>query len=170
MEVPTELIDRIDAAAADELLSRSAEVRGLNTAYAGAGMNADARVARSYQGKQPMKFEPGNKLSTGRARGSRNRLANFVFQDVLQFWTDPTADGKTTKGKAALLTMWRERPHEFVKAVFAIMPKEFLFESVVTELADDELDRMIEIFREQQRLAQEQPLKMIEIRQPENAR
>jgi hypothetical protein len=64
-------------------------------------------------------------------------------------------DGKTTKGKAALLTMWRERPHEFVKSVFSIMPKEFVFESIVTELADDELDRMIEMFREQQRLARE---------------
>jgi 2,4-dienoyl-CoA reductase-like NADH-dependent reductase (Old Yellow Enzyme family) len=66
--------------------------------------------------------------------------------------------------------MWRERPGEFVKAVFGIMPKEFVFESIVTELDDEELNRMIEAFREQQRLAQEQPLKMIEIRQPENAR
>jgi hypothetical protein len=100
-------------------------------------------------------FEPGNTVSVGRPRGSRNRLANSVFQDVLAFWNEPTADGKTTKGKAALLTMWRERPHEFVKSVFSIMPKEFVFESIVTELADDELDRMIEMFREQQRLARE---------------
>jgi hypothetical protein len=100
-------------------------------------------------------FEPGNALSVGRPRGSRNRLANSIFQDVLAFWNEPTADGKTTKGKAALLTMWRERPHDLAKSVFTIMPKEFVFESIVTELTDDELDRMIEMFREQQRLARE---------------
>jgi hypothetical protein len=103
-----------------------------------------------------MKFESGNHFSSGRPKGARNKLANSVFQDVLQFWNEPTADGKTTKGKAALLTMWRERPHEFVKSIFAIMPREFWVESIVTELADDELDRMIELFREQQRIAREE--------------
>jgi hypothetical protein len=52
---------------------------------------------------------------------------------------------------------------ELVKAVFGILPREFLFENVVAELDDVELNAMIEAFREQQRLAAlEQPQKMIE--------
>jgi hypothetical protein len=107
------------------------------------------RTPQGYQGPQLMpKFEPGNRLG-GRPRGARNRLANRVFEDMLEFWNEPAKDGSAvTKGKAAMLTMWRERPHEFVKFVGSVMPKEFLFENVVTELADEELDRMIEMLRE----------------------
>jgi hypothetical protein len=72
-----------------------------------------------------------------------------VFEDVLEFWNEPSKEGSpVTKGKAAMLTMWRERPHDFVKFVGSVMPKEFLFENVVTDLADEELDRMIEMLRE----------------------
>jgi hypothetical protein len=107
------------------------------------------RTPQGYQGQQLMpKFEPGNRLG-GRPRGARNRLANRLFEDLLEFWNEPAKEGSTvTKGKAAMLTMWRERPHEFVKFVGSVMPKEFVFENVVTELADDELDRMIETLRE----------------------
>ena len=44
--------------------------------------------------------------------------------------------------------MWRTRPHDFVRSVFAIMPREFIVENVVTELADDELEQMIQMLRE----------------------
>jgi hypothetical protein len=106
-----------------------------------------------------MKFEPGNRYAKlgGRPKGARNRLANRVFEDVLEFWNEPAKDGSAvTKGKAAMLTMWRERPHEFVKFVGSVMPKEFLFENVVTELADEELDRMIEMLRERALAAREE--------------
>src|SRR5262249_30537374 len=88
------------------------------------------RIPRGYQGEQLMpKFEPGNRLG-GRPRGARNRLANRVFEDVLEFWNEPAKEGSpVTKGKAAMLTMWRERRHEFVKFVGSVMPKEFLFEN-----------------------------------------
>jgi len=97
-----------------------------------------------------MKFEKGNRANpNGRPRGVRNRLAGTVFADVLEFWNEAVKEGSTlTKGKAALLSMWRTRPHEFVRCVFAIMPREFIVENVVTELADDELERMIQMLRE----------------------
>jgi hypothetical protein len=67
---------------------------------------------------------------------------------VLEFWNEAVKEGSTlTKGKAALLNMWRTRPHEFVRCVFAIMPREFIVENVVTELADDELEQMIQMLR-----------------------
>jgi hypothetical protein len=103
------------------------------------------------------KFKPGNDFGrAGRPRGSRNRLASCVFEDVLKFWNEPTKDGTTTQGKAALLLMWRERPNEFVKFVGSLMPREFLFENVVTDLADEELERMIEMLRERALAAREE--------------
>jgi hypothetical protein len=104
-----------------------------------------------------LKFDPGNSYSKGRPRGARNKLAGHVFEDVLAFWNEPVKEGSTlTKGMAALQTMFRERPADFVRSVFSIMPKEFVFENVVSELADEELDRMIEMLRERALAAREE--------------
>jgi hypothetical protein len=105
------------------------------------------------------KFERGNTIGRGRPRGARNKLASHVFEDVLEIWNEPAAEG-LTRGKAAMLAMWRERPNEFVKSVFSVLPRELLFENITAELADDELDRMIEALRAS--LNQEQPVPLIE--------
>ena len=99
-------------------------------------------------------FKPGNNANpAGRPRGVRNRLAGTVFADGLEVWNQPVKDGSTmTNGKAALLNAWRERPHDFVKSVFAIMPREFVVENIVTELADSELETMIDTLRRQRAL------------------
>ena len=61
-------------------------------------------------------------------------------------------EGSTlTKGRAALLTAWREKPTELVKAIFGILPRELVLDHVASELDDTELNAMIEAFREQQR-------------------
>jgi hypothetical protein len=59
-----------------------------------------------------------------------------------------------------LLTAWREKPTELVKAIFGILPRELVLDHVASELDDTELNAMIEEFRQQQRLL-EQP-KIIE--------
>jgi hypothetical protein len=103
------------------------------------------------------RFEPGNSLGPGRPRGARTKLASRVLLDVLEFWSEPVKEGSAlTKGRAALLTAWREKPTELVKAIFNILPREFVFETVASELDDTELNAMIEEFRQQQRLL-EQP-------------
>jgi hypothetical protein len=94
------------------------------------------------------RFEPGNRLG-GRPRGARNKLAKRFFEDMSEVWDEPTADGKSTRGKAALRLMWRERPGEFAKLYAAVMPREFWVDNVVGELTDDEIDRAIEMLREQ---------------------
>ena len=94
------------------------------------------------------RFEQGNTLSKGRPRGARNKLAGSVFNDVMAVWNEPVSEGNPlTKGKAAMLAMCRTRPAEFVKAVFGIMPREFVFESVLTDLSDDELFQKLEEYR-----------------------
>jgi hypothetical protein len=108
-----------------------------------------AQKLLGHQGKQLMKFEPGNALGKGRPRGARNKLASRVLQDLLEVWDEPIIEGKAlTRGKAALRTMSRERPSDFAKLYAGIMPREFWVESVATELADDELELMIKMLRE----------------------
>jgi hypothetical protein len=104
-----------------------------------------------------MRFETGNSYAKGRPRGARNRLASRVLQDLLEVWDEPVTEGKPlTRGRAALRIMSRERPAEFAKLYASIMPREFWVDNL-TDLADDELDRMMEALREQLRVAQEQP-------------
>ena len=95
------------------------------------------------------KFQPGHQIKGGRPKGSRNRLAARVFDDLLAHWSEPAAVGsQLCKGQEALETLYRERPGEYLRLTASVLPKEFVFESAVTELDDEELDRMIEMLRE----------------------
>jgi hypothetical protein len=89
------------------------------------------------------RFEKGH---TGRPSGSRNKLAQRVFQDIFAHWCEPTG-GELCKGQAALELLYRERPGEYLRLTASVLPKEFVFENAVSELDDDELDRMIEMLR-----------------------
>ena len=90
------------------------------------------------------RFEKGH---TGRPKNSRNKLAQRVFDDVLRHWCEPTG-GELCKGQAALELLWRERPGEYLRLTASVLPKEFTFQNAVTELDEEELDRMIEMLRE----------------------
>src|ERR1700704_2206657 len=57
--------------------------------------------------------------------------------------------------------LYREKPGEYLKLTASVLPKEFVFENAVTELDDEELDRMIEMLRERALSArQEQTLEL----------
>jgi hypothetical protein len=98
-----------------------------------------------------MKFQPGCKPGPGRAKGSRNRLAGHVFEDMLKIWTDPVGlavdRSKLTKGQEALLQLFRQRPQEFVRQILNALPKEYQIENVIGELSDEELWQRIEQLR-----------------------
>jgi hypothetical protein len=51
-----------------------------------------------------------------------------------------------------------EEPAQFVKCALATLPRELVFENVVSDLDDAELDAMIVRLREQIAKPQEQPL------------
>jgi hypothetical protein len=108
------------------------------------------------------KFQPGHQIKGGRPKGSRNKLAAHVFDDILRHWCQPAAAGsELCKGQEALETLYRERPGEYLRLTASVLPKEFVFENTVTELDDDELDRMIEMLRERALAArQEQALEL----------
>jgi hypothetical protein len=105
-------------------------------------------------------FKPGHSIKGGRPRGSRNKLAQRVFDDIFRHWNEP-AGGELCKGQAALELLYRERPGEYLRLTASVLPKEFVFENAVTELDDDELDRMIEMLRERAlAVRQEQTLEL----------
>jgi hypothetical protein len=86
-------------------------------------------------------FQPGH---TGRPRGTRNKLAGRVFEDILAHWCEPVAPGSdVSKGQEALQTLHREKPGEYLRLAVSVLPKEFIFETAVTELEDDQVDELI---------------------------
>src|SRR6516164_251183 len=110
-----------------------------------------------------MKFEKNNPYAKlgGRPTGIRNRLSARVRQDMLEggeeISTPPTRDSTATAGRAALRTMRRERPAEFVKAYVALVPKELQVESWSHDMSEDDLVRLIERFREAEERAIDEP-------------
>ena len=75
--------------------------------------------------------ESGN--PAGRPPKVRNRLCGAFLNDMLEAWQ--------ASGAQAIQTFIDERPHEFVKLVAGIMPKEFEIKiSEVEDLSDEQLD------------------------------
>jgi hypothetical protein len=91
-----------------------------------------------------MRFEKGH---SGRPKNSRNKLAQRVFDDIFRHWLEEAGNG-LCKGQAALELLYREEPGAYLRLTASVLPKEFMFQSTVTELDEEELDRMIEMFRE----------------------
>jgi hypothetical protein len=84
---------------------------------------------------------------SGRPKGSRNKLAQKVFDDLFVHWNEP-AGNNMCKGQAALELLYREEPGAYLRLTASVLPKEFVFDHAVNELDDEELDRMIEMLRE----------------------
>lgn len=68
----------------------------------------------------------------GRPKGSRNKLGFAFIEDMYAAWQ--------AKGKEAIDRVIEERPHEFIKSVASILPREIEVKTtVVQEMSDDEL-------------------------------
>lgn len=80
-------------------------------------------------------IQPGEvRNPNGRPKGSRNKLGE-AFVEALH------ADF-TSFGVAAIVKVREERPHEYLKVVASLLPKELKIERV-DELSDSELDQRI---------------------------
>ena len=53
-------------------------------------------------------FKPGHNIKGGRPQGSRNKLAQRVFDDIFRHWNEP-AGGELCKGQAARAPAVRRR-------------------------------------------------------------
>jgi hypothetical protein len=86
---------------------------------------------------------------TGRPRGTRNRLAAAVFEDIFAHWTEPAAPGsKLCKGAEALETLYKEKPGEYLRLTASVLPKEFTFEAVTSDLDDNQIDELLLALRQ----------------------
>ena len=85
----------------------------------------------------------------GRPKGARNRLAHRVFEDILTHWCEPAAPGANMcKGQEALETLYKEKPGEYLRLTASVLPKEFVFENVVSDLDDDQIDELLVALRQ----------------------
>jgi hypothetical protein len=92
-------------------------------------------------------YLPGG--SPGRPKGARNRLASRVFEDIFAHWCTPAAPGsELCKGQEALETLYKERPGEYLRLTASVLPKEFVFENVVADLDDDQIDDLLMALRQ----------------------
>jgi hypothetical protein len=106
-------------------------------------------------------FKPGHNIKGGRPQGSRNKLAQRVFDDIFRHWNEP-AGGDLCKGQAALELLYREKPGDYLKLTASVLPRDLVIENVAANLDDDELDRMISMLRERAlAVRKEQALEMV---------
>jgi hypothetical protein len=86
------------------------------------------------------KFQPANPGGPGRPQGLRNRL-HREFLDALQH------DFKEY-GAQAIIDCRIEDPVQYLRVIASILPKEFLFENVMGDMEDEQLDDLIAALRQ----------------------
>lgn len=79
-------------------------------------------------------FAPGNPGGPGRPKGSRNKLGEALILAL--------HDDFQEHGVKAIETMRAERPHEYVRVLASLLPKEFKIETT-SDMTDEQLDERI---------------------------
>lgn len=94
-------------------------------------------------------FKPGQSGNpAGRKKGSRNKLGEHFITALQADWEE--------HGAAAISTVRQERPHEYLKVVASILPKELNVRvDPLEEMDDDELTAIVAAARAACRLHQE---------------
>ena len=83
--------------------------------------------------KPPHRWQPGESGNpAGRPKGSRNALREAFYRDVLADWEE--------HGREAIETFRTERPHDYVKVIATLLPREVKVEvNELEELSDAEI-------------------------------
>jgi hypothetical protein len=86
----------------------------------------------------------------GRTKGTRNRLAAKVFEDIFAHWCEieSTNDDNKCKGQVALELLYRERPGDYLRLTASVLPREFIFENATAELDDEQIDELLMALRQ----------------------
>ena len=100
------------------------------------GANATPETTAKKHGAEHLastKWQPGvSPNPAGRPKGSRHKLGTAFIDDLYAAWQ--------TQGKDVIARVIEERPHEFLKSVASILPKEIEVKTTsVQELSDDDL-------------------------------
>jgi hypothetical protein len=89
-------------------------------------------------------FQPGH---AGRPTGTRNKLQADFLRDLAEAWA--------RDGANALKVMIAEQPADFVRVCASRMPRELIFENVMSDLDEQQVDELIMVLR--QRLIEARP-------------
>jgi Family of unknown function (DUF5681) len=87
-------------------------------------------------------FKPGQSGNpAGRPKGSRNKLGEQFLQDLQEHWQE--------NGAKAIERLYRDRPHDYVKVVASILPKELhIKEEAFDQFSDQEILTLIATAKE----------------------
>ena len=78
------------------------------------------------------RFLPGNSVSVGRPKGSRNKLAEDFIGDALHSWEK--------HGAKAFEQMFNKDPCKYVQVIATLVPKELILgQQKLSDVSDDEL-------------------------------
>jgi len=80
-------------------------------------------------------FQPGHNIRGGRPAGVRNKLHTAFLADLLDEWQK--------HGRGVVSILRTRHPVEFAKIVAGTLPKEFVVESALDDLSDNDLDELI---------------------------
>jgi hypothetical protein len=95
------------------------------------------------------KFQSGHSGRPAGARDARARLTKQMFEDMLAHWNEPVKpDSTRRKGPAALEVCFKQMPDAYLRLTASVLPKEFIFESVTSELDDEQIDELIAALRQ----------------------
>lgn len=100
------------------------------------GANATPETTAKKHGAEHLastKWQPGvSPNPAGRPKGSRHKLGTAFIDDLYAAWQ--------TQGKDVIARVIEERPHEFLKSVASILPKEIEVKTTaVQDLSDDDI-------------------------------
>ena len=89
------------------------------------------------------KWQPGQSGNpSGRNKGSRNKLAEQLFDDFLGDWLEASDDGKTTNGQKVIAKVRGKDPSTYLRIAASLLPKQ-LEVSRARDMSDEELERRL---------------------------
>jgi hypothetical protein len=83
------------------------------------------------------KFQPGH---GGRPRGTKNKLHRSFIEALAKDFEE--------HGEGAIRICRVEEPTRYLQIIVSILPKEFLFENVMGDMDDEQLDDLITALRQ----------------------
>lgn len=84
------------------------------------------------------RFLPGNSGFGGRPKGARSKLGEQFLSDLQSDWQ--------ANGKEAIEKVREKRPHEYLKVIASILPKELTVKiDPIEELTDEQLEHSVRL-------------------------